>query len=170
MRTGRDKDTSKTEDEALKETESPRDYTEVQQGANVVPNTEETATVTLEEVTEVGGGKGKKGKRESRVKDTKFSYDIDSPDMRNAMKCSNCGNLMTQSKKVNKFILEDKEIKKGPTGKYLSKSPGASDGQYMAPLCDDCNDGKEKGAPVDFKSAVIIRQSGEVANVAVAEL
>jgi hypothetical protein len=177
--TGRDKETSKTtttgeEDEGVQDAESPRDYTEVQQGANFLPNIEETATVQLENVTEVGGGKGRKGKRGSKEagedRESKFSYDMDSPDMRNAMKCGNCGNLMTQSEKVNKFILDDKEMPKAAGGKYMSKSPGAPEGKYMAPLCDDCNKGKNMGAPVDFKTAVVIRQSGEVVNVPVAEL
>ena len=165
-----------SEDTGVAGNKNPRDYREADQARNFLPNIEEKATVKAKDTKAVGvkGGKKKGAKAAATTvvtKDTKFNYNIESEDMREVMRCGQCLNPMTMSEHVNKHILKDKKIPKGPGGKgYAYRSPGAPEGQYMSPLCDDDQAALDAGQNVDFKHAVVVYPDGTVANVPVAGL
>jgi len=111
-------------------------------------------------------------RRETRER--RFSHDIDSPDMREAMLCGYCGNSLTMSKKANEVEIKGKKAPKVESGEhkgeYLMKSPGATEGKLNGMLCDTCWEDREAGRPRDPKSAVVILQDGTVKNMPLAEL
>lgn len=162
--------------------ENPRDYREADQTADFVVNMAERAVIKPENTKSVSSGKGgKKGskdtsssdaKRKTAIeKETKFNFNVDSPEMRRVQQCGNCLNPMTMSEKVNKHELEGKKVPKNPNGKgYKYKSPGAAEGRYMTPLCDDCEKKYQKGENVSFRHAVVINSSGVVRNIPAAQL
>lgn len=138
------------------------DYRKVDQGTNVEPLRE--TTIKPKHAKKKGSsskGKATKSKDEKGTKDSPRGFTKRT--IREEARCSFCGNLMTQSTKMNWHPLD--KVKLPP---HFKSAPGAASGKASAVLCDGCENAQP---PRDYKTAVVEREDdGTIVNVPVADL
>jgi hypothetical protein len=145
------------------------DYTEANQGVDTQPKMSEIQTV--EPKSSGKKGKGKKGKKYAGSLDAGAEAGTAPKTLKDKIRCSFCGNLMTQSSKLNWKEIPGKKIpKNADTGKLQFKSPGGVAGKPSGVFCDDCERSLEAGIRRDIKTAIIERTDGTVANIPVSDL
>ena len=133
------------------------DYREVEQGVNVAPGTNMSATTTMV--------KSKKGKKESKRDNKKESKPKVKRTIVDEAKCSSCANLMVQSESMNWDPLNAYLPKK------YEKPPGApgAEGKAAAIQCDDCKRGIPRSR--DYLTVpAILKENGQVYNIAITDL
>jgi len=147
--------------------EQALDYREADQGRNVEPTLQ--STVEPKESEKRGRGRGRKGKGKGAEKGKGFTKRT----IREEARCSFCGNLMTQSTKMNYHELTGYKIPKKADGKTpaFKSPPGAPSGKVVAVFCDDCENVLNSGTSYrDFRTAVIEREDGTIENIPITNL